>query len=213
MTTDINPAADGQTVKLTATVTPSGATGRVTFYNDGNLLGTAAVNTLTGLAVLNVSNLLPGSHSLTVSYPGDVRYTGSGSAPVSQVVTKRASSTALAASPSPAGCQQPVTLTATLTPSDATGSVEFFGGACAVGRRGSDREVEPAAGQPHGDYRELLGGRMLPGAHGVGGVLAAGVPGAELREHDDRHQPVGVRADGEADGDSDALGSDGAGDV
>ena len=43
LASDVNPSAFGQTVRLTATLTPAGPTGRVSFYDGGNLMGTAAV--------------------------------------------------------------------------------------------------------------------------------------------------------------------------
>jgi len=133
VSSDINPSTYGQTVKFTGTVTPIGATNRVYFYSDGNLIGSAAVNSSTGLATLNVSNLLPGKHDITANYSGDGHYESSTSGVYSQQVDAGPSSVALSASPNPAVCQQPVTLTATLTPSDATGTVEFFDGASSLG--------------------------------------------------------------------------------
>ena len=133
LTSDINPAAFGQTVKFTATVTPVGATGRVTILEGGNPIGTAAVNALTGLATLNVGNLLPGTHTMTVTYPGDTHYQPSGSGGYNEVVNKTPSSVVLAAAPSPAVCQQPVTLTATVTPGEAGGTATFYDGVSTLG--------------------------------------------------------------------------------
>src|SRR5215831_5107989 len=64
LTSDINPSIYGQNVKLTATVTPAGPTGRVSFTCAGTEIGTAAVNTQ-GVAVLTTPYLLPPGCDLT----------------------------------------------------------------------------------------------------------------------------------------------------
>ena len=134
LSTDANPAPVGQPVKVTATVTPSGGTGRVRFYSDGNPIGTATVSALTGLATLSVDNLLSGTHDLTASYPGDHNVGPCGSAaPYSQVITGLASSVVLTSDVNPSVLNQKVTLIATVTPAGATGLVEFFDGASALG--------------------------------------------------------------------------------
>src|SRR5262249_15224465 len=134
VTTDINPSTFSQNVKITATVIPVGATGRPSFFVDGNLIGTAAVNGLTGLAVLNVDNMLPGVHCITVSYPGDSRYLPSASAACyTQGVEHKVSTTALSSTNNPSLVNTSVDLIATIIPSDATGTVEFFEGATSLG--------------------------------------------------------------------------------
>jgi hypothetical protein len=65
----------GNTVKLTATVTPASATGTVSFFDNGSstALGTVSLDGTTGIAVFNwtptASQL--GSNSITASYGGD----------------------------------------------------------------------------------------------------------------------------------------------
>jgi autotransporter-associated beta strand protein len=72
-------------VNLTSTITGSGgtATGTVTFYDNGNFLGTATLGG-TGVAILSVSNLLvtASPHSITSVYGGDATHSASMSAPV-----------------------------------------------------------------------------------------------------------------------------------
>ena len=136
LSTDVNPSNYGQPVVLTATVSPVGVTNKVFFYDNGNLMGAVSVNSSTGLATLSTSNLLPGKHDLTAAYQGDTHYSPSSTAsPYSQtvVVVPDPSSVALTASPSPTTCQTPVTLKATVSPSNASGSVEFFDGATSLG--------------------------------------------------------------------------------
>jgi hypothetical protein len=64
-----NPSAYGQAVTLTATVSPSSATGTVTFHDGPATLGTGTLSK--GVATLVVSTLAAGSHSLTAVYGGD----------------------------------------------------------------------------------------------------------------------------------------------
>ncbi|MBZ5620376.1 MAG: Ig-like domain-containing protein [Acidobacteriia bacterium] len=119
----VNPtnSAAGQTVTLTATVTPATATGSVTFQEGTTTLGTGPLNS--GTATFTTSGLAPGSHSLTAVYGGDNRFATSTSAPVTVTVAGKANTTtALTVSPSPAGLGLTVTMRATVT-SSATGTV------------------------------------------------------------------------------------------
>ena len=126
MTSDLNPSSCGVAVKLTATLVPAGGTGRATFFDGGNLMGTATVNALTGIATLNTSNLLPGVHALTVSYPGDRNFTPSASTgPYNQTVGAAPATVALSSDANPSIWQQAVTLSASVTPATASGTVTF----------------------------------------------------------------------------------------
>jgi len=120
----------GQTVALTASVSPAGATGSVTFLDNGNPIGGAPLNG--GTANFSTSSLSVGSHSLTASYPGNTNYTSSVSSPVTESVAQ-VTTTALTANPNPSVAGQNVTLTATVTPANATGTVSFYDGASLLG--------------------------------------------------------------------------------
>ncbi len=75
----------GQSVTLTASVTPTTATGKVTFYDGVGILG---ISTLAGgHASLTTVLLLVGAHSLRAYYAGDTNNSASTSATVSQTVT------------------------------------------------------------------------------------------------------------------------------
>ena len=80
----------GSSLNLTSTITGSGATptGTVTFYDNGNFLGSAALS-VSGVATFSVSNLLvtASPHSLTAVYSGDAHYAASSSNPVSVTTT------------------------------------------------------------------------------------------------------------------------------
>ena len=78
-----NPAALGDSVTFTATVT-SGATGSVTFYDGGTSLGTVSLSGTS--ATLTTASLTAGSHSITAVYAGDATYDTSTSGAVNQVM-------------------------------------------------------------------------------------------------------------------------------
>src|SRR5205814_6898209 len=64
-----NPAAFGAPVTLTATLTPAGATGRVTFYDGTTVVGIRTI--ASGAASLTTVLLPAGSRSLKAYYAGD----------------------------------------------------------------------------------------------------------------------------------------------
>jgi hypothetical protein len=73
-----NPSTAGQPVTLTATVFPttgSGETGLVTFFDNGNSMGTGTVTN--GQATLTVFTSLARDDSLTAHYSGDANFVGS----------------------------------------------------------------------------------------------------------------------------------------
>ena len=72
----------GQPVTFTVQVAPISPstghpTGTVTFFADGNSLGTAAVDPATGQASISTASLGSGSHAITADYSGDSNYTAS----------------------------------------------------------------------------------------------------------------------------------------
>lgn len=126
-----NPSTYGQTVTLTATVSPSTVTGTVTFNHGSTSLGTGQLNN--GIATLTTSTLSVGSHSLTAAYEGGNGATGSTSPAVIQMVNPVSTTTVLTSSPNPSIYRQNVTLTATVSPSTATGTVTFYHGNTSLG--------------------------------------------------------------------------------
>jgi len=85
LSTNKSTAVVRQTVTFTATVAPAAATGSVQFLDGATAIGTVALSG--GSAVLAVSNLAVGSHSLTASYGGAASYAASVSAAVSVTIT------------------------------------------------------------------------------------------------------------------------------
>lgn len=114
-----NPAAPGQTVVLTATVTGQNPTGTVKFQEGSNTLGTATLNA--GTAVLNIGTLPLGSHSITAAYQGDSANQPSTSAPVAVMIANLVDlGIAIGAAPNPASSNEPLVFTLTVTNLSAT---------------------------------------------------------------------------------------------
>ena len=138
LTTSASPSTFGQSVTLTATITPipAGASlGSVNFFNGATNIGSGNVNA-SGVATLTTAALPVGVLSLTAVYSGNGNFATSTSAAVSFTVNKVATTTALAVSPNPVIAGQTVTLTATITPTPAgapLGTVDFFNGATNIG--------------------------------------------------------------------------------
>jgi hypothetical protein len=92
MTSSGSPAAVGQNVTFTATVTsPAGTpTGSVQFKSDGNNLGSPAALNASGVATFTTNTLAAGGHVITAEYGGDSNFLNSsgtlaGGQPVGEV--------------------------------------------------------------------------------------------------------------------------------
>jgi len=141
LTSTPNPSIAGQAVTLTATVSPAAADtlvpgGTVAFRDGATTLGAATL--VNGRASLVVSTLAVGTHSLTAAYSGDLEFSASTSAAVTQTVNLASTSTSLTSTPNPSTVGQAVTLRATVSPvAPATGvpagSVTFRDGATSLG--------------------------------------------------------------------------------
>jgi hypothetical protein len=136
LTSNNNPSISGQSVTFTANVTASGDTpsGIVTFSDGFTVLSTSTLGS--GKATYTTSALSVGSHTITASYGGDATNDVSTSNVVVQVVNSKNKATVnLSSSLNPSVYGQSVSFTATLSPSAATGTVQFqidgtnFGGA------------------------------------------------------------------------------------
>jgi hypothetical protein len=130
-----NPSVYSQSVTFTATVSPSAATGSVTFYDGSTSLGTVTLTK--GSASYSTSSLNIGSHSIIAVYSGDSTYSSS----TSNVVNQKVKSKTVCnwpSKPNPCnwgqpcifnvqiGCQSPGT-------GIPTGSVTFFDGSNNIG--------------------------------------------------------------------------------
>lgn len=119
-------------VTLTSVVSPSSATGTVTFYNGSTNIGSAALNA--GTASLTTSFAAGGTATLQAVYSGDYDYLSSTSNSVAMNISgPLVTTTTLKASTSTTVIGGTVTLTANLTPAAATGTVTFYNGSTAIG--------------------------------------------------------------------------------
>ncbi|WP_162243473.1 Ig-like domain-containing protein [Leifsonia sp. Root4] len=136
LSTSTLSAEAGTAIALTASVTGSAPTGDVEFFAGGSSLGTAA--TASGIATFSVSTLAVGSHAITASYSGDATNAASTSAAVTVTVTAAPvipgpTTTTLSTSTLSADAGTAIGLTATVTGTDPTGSVEFFADGSSLG--------------------------------------------------------------------------------
>jgi hypothetical protein len=131
-----SPLPQGAPLTLTATITPAAATGMVQFKDGSTNIGDP-VTVLNGSAAETTSTLTVGSHQLTAVFTpaNPALYSPSTSPAVPFVIAgATATSTVLSTSAaSPAAQGTPLTLTATVSPPAATGTVQFKDGSTNIG--------------------------------------------------------------------------------
>ena len=121
-----NPSTVGQSVAFKPVVTGSSGTptGNVDFRDGLDVLGSAPLSG--GTATFSISTLSAGSHPITASYSGDSNYSVSLSNVVVQVVNAKVKATInLSSSLNPSDIGQSVKFTATMSPNNAMGTVQF----------------------------------------------------------------------------------------
>ena len=118
-----NPSTFGSMITLTATISPTAYSGTVTFLDNSSTIGIAPV--VNGTATYSISTLAIGSHPLTAVYSGDAVYIASTSSVFSQLVNMGSATVLLTSPTNPSILNNPVTFTATVSPSDATGTIQF----------------------------------------------------------------------------------------
>jgi Bacterial Ig-like domain (group 3) len=133
-----SPQNVGTSLTLTATVAASagGSTaGNVQFMDGATALGSPVATGAGGVATLSTAALAVGTHSLTAVFTSTAGTTGSTSAATSYVINAAPvnTTTTLASSPAAPTTADVVTLTATVGPAGATGTVAFMEGATTVG--------------------------------------------------------------------------------
>ncbi|MCU1304105.1 MAG: hypothetical protein JWQ87_4389 [Candidatus Sulfotelmatobacter sp.] len=139
VSSSLNPSTYGTPVTFTASVTSNNGlpTGTVTFKAGNSPLGKGTLNNGTATFTTKPTQLAAGTASISAIYSGDASHAASTSSIFSQMVNKAATGTTLGSSPNPAGVNQTVTLTATVTaPSGLptpTGKVQFARGNTILG--------------------------------------------------------------------------------
>lgn len=138
--TGVTPASEsvayGAGASIAVSVTPSDTgtpTGTVTLTQGSTTLGSCSLGgSGTASCSINFTVALPvGGYTLTATYGGDSNYASS-SASNALTVTQGSSVTNLTA-PSTASTSQAVTLAVAITPSSATGTVQFYDGTTPIG--------------------------------------------------------------------------------
>jgi hypothetical protein len=121
-----NPSDPSAPVTCTATISPSAATGTVDFENGTTTIGTCSAQPVTGgTATCTTSSLPPGSNTITAYFtptPNSAYQSSQGS--TTQVVATPTTTT-LTSAPNPSSYGEQVTLTATVSPTDGGGTVDF----------------------------------------------------------------------------------------
>lgn len=126
VTSSNNPAQFGDSIKFTATVTPSTATGTVQFKIEGANVGSPAPISGGTVSIVMSSTPPVGTSSVVAEYSGDETFGPStGTLAGGQKVEKASSTTQVASNRNPVKPSELVTLTATVFPSTAAGMVEF----------------------------------------------------------------------------------------
>ena|GEM_PF-2398175 len=180
LTSSLNPSAVGQQVTLMATVTGSNGTptGTVTFYSNGQSLGTGTLNG-SGVATLTTSFAAAGAYGLVAVYSGDSFYPSS----ISQVVVQTVSGLQGPQGPSeptgpqdpqgataPQGLQGPAGRTQVYMVSGPTGPAGAQGATGPLGSPGPQGPPGPSGAQTLAKTQKVYGapsGRLAPGGASV----------------------------------------------
>ncbi|MEI6786125.1 MAG: Ig-like domain repeat protein, partial [Verrucomicrobiota bacterium] len=86
LVSSLNPSTSGSNVTFTSTVSPSAASGTVTFKDGTTTLGTGTLSGGVGVATFTTNGLSGGRRTITAAYGGDGNYNGSVSSPLTQIV-------------------------------------------------------------------------------------------------------------------------------
>ena len=134
LTSSASSIVSGASITLTAKVTPTAATGTVTFLNGSTTLGTGTLTS--SVATYTAANLPVGTDSVTAVYSGDTNYNTSTSAALTVTVTPATlapTTTSLSASSTSLAAGMSLVLTAKVSSSSATGTVTFYNGTTDLG--------------------------------------------------------------------------------
>ena len=124
--------AIGDSVTLTANLAPATVTGTVTFYNGSTAIGTANVSL--GVATLNTAFATSGAIAVKAIFAANASWAASTSNQISLFVTGNTPDTvALQVNPSSLVIGYSASLTANISPAEATGTVVFFDGTSVIG--------------------------------------------------------------------------------
>jgi hypothetical protein len=131
LVSDRDPILVGMTVRLTATVQPSGATGTIEFFEFGQRFGAAEI--VNGEATIDYPAMTLGSRTLSASYAGNANYGPCSGFIVEHVLPKTSTILSLQSSENPTLAGRTVTLTATVIPATVSGAVDLFDSGAPLG--------------------------------------------------------------------------------
>ena len=121
-----NPSDPGAPVTCTATISPSAATGTVNFENGSTTIGTCSARPVTGgTATCTTSSLPSGSNTITAYFTPTANSAYQSSQGSTAQVVATPTTTTLSSAPNPSSYGEQVTLTATVSPTDGGGTVDF----------------------------------------------------------------------------------------
>lgn len=130
--TPAGPQPFGTALTFTGTVSPSTATGSVQFLDGTTVVTSGLVSG--GLATATANTLSAGAHSITAHFVPTGNFASSTSAASSYPISQASTTTTLGVTPSSPQVQgTALTLTATISPSNLAGAVQFFDGAAPIG--------------------------------------------------------------------------------
>ena len=121
-----NPAGQGDSVTFHALISPALSTGSVSFYDNGILIGSSAMNLdFPGSSLFTTSFTGLGNHTISARYGGDAD-TGSAAAfGISQTVLSAVTISISSNPPNPTPGQNAI-YSVSVNPSSATGNIQFF---------------------------------------------------------------------------------------
>lgn len=123
----------GSPVTITATVSPTRASGTVTFLEGATTYGTCTLGTSSpGTCAFTTSALPVGTRTVTARYGGDANYATS-STTVSVTVARGTSTVTLTSTPPETGFGGVIAFEVAVSPSAATGTISFSDGSVTIG--------------------------------------------------------------------------------
>ena len=143
LSSSLNPSTVGTSVTFTASVTGTAPTGSVNFTDGGTTISGCGAVALSGgagntrTAACSTAALSSGTRTIVAAYSGNGANNASSSSPLSQVVNKTATTTALSSSANPSTVGTSVTFTASVTGNGPTGTLNFTDGGTTIGGCGA----------------------------------------------------------------------------
>jgi len=168
LSSSLNPSMLGQSVTFIAAVNGTNITGTVDFGEGTTVLCSGVLLAGTGsvkLASCTTSSLTVGLHAISAAYRGDANNSPSSATLVQQVngPTPTATTTALSSSPNPSALGQNVTLAASVSGNNPSGTVSFYDGAALI----AGCNAVPLAGTGSNKTAMCVASALLAGSHTI----------------------------------------------